>query len=245
MTRKLKALWLVLIAVLALGAAGASGVLAEEEGEGEGLPKRFVFGAKPVIVTGSNGGVEITSAAGEIVCTAHYQSTLTEDVVTEISVTPTYTKCNAFGYADTDVSFEGCTYLFTLEAGLYFETGGKTSHTHGPMHIKCPAGKTIVIKPTESGVAVCTIKIYGQLPEGVVDQKNTDKGKLNERDVLFTSTVKGIGWEVEGGGGKCGQTGKTEKAATLEGAITLKAFKDESGFPGTQVSFRIYGTEAP
>jgi hypothetical protein len=73
--------------------------------------------------------------------------------------------------------------------------------------------------------------------------KNLTEGPKLE--VLFTSTVKEIHYEVTGGSGACGETGKTLTNGELESAIKVAAYKDEGGKKGEQVGFQIYGDEAP
>ena len=163
----------------------------------------------------------------------------------DLSITPTYSACKAFGFnEDADVKFEGCTYTLTLERKVFYGTGGNKTHTHGPWDIVCPPNKTIVIEPTDSKAVVCTIKIEAQTPTTpLTDQKNENTG--TEQLVLFTSTVKGLSWEIIGGGGKCGKEGKIANAAEVEGSIKMNAFKDTGGTIGAKVDFLVHGTADP
>jgi hypothetical protein len=249
MTRKAKILGLLLIVLVAIAAVSATGVWAEEEEE-QGTPKRFTFESAPAFVTGEQGKEKtVLTAEGEleVACDAHYEGTASATTVKELEVTPKYTGCTAepLGLA-TDVNFEGCKYLFTLEAGLYNTAGGST-HTKGPFHIVCPTGKSVSIKVTLFGSTFCKITVLAQTPTvNVIDQKNEDPKNKNERDVLFTSTVSGISYLVEGGAGNCGDTSVGHLNGALDGSVTMKAYKDDKGTKtNEQIGFRISGTAAP
>ncbi len=211
-------------------------------------PKRFFLGVDkekdPGFVTGDKGTVKFKGEAGEIACTVHYTGTAAAREVDRLSITPTYTNCTAFGFKENaDIKFEGCTYTLTLEKKVYYDTGGGKTHTHGPWDIVCPANKTILIEPTEAKAVVCTIKIGPQTPTTpLTDQKN-EKNKAGEKVVVFTSTVKGLAWEIVGGGGKCGKEGKN--TAEVEGAVEMNAFKDSGGTIGAKVDFFVHGTADP
>lgn len=230
-----------------LKATNASGKEVDFQGTKK---KRFFFGvdkdADPAFVTSSGGTVKFKAEAGEITCTVHYVGTAASREVKELSITPTYTGCKAFGFKeDADVKFEGCTYTLTLEKRVYYDTNsGKSSHTHGPWDIVCPPNKTILIEPTEAKAVVCTIKVAAQTPTTpLTDQKN-EKNAGGERYVVLTSTVKGLAWEIVGGGGKCGKEGKN--TAEVEGSLDLKAFKDVGGKITTdKVEFQVIGTADP
>lgn len=246
MTRKAKASWLILTAILALGAVGASGVWAEEEEEQPGIPKRFWTEKEPAIITGVQQEIttSFTTTKGEIVCNeTHYAGTMTKGEEKELTITPTYSgECKALG-KPADVKLNGCQYLFTLEAGRVKTTGGGT-HTQSPTHIKCPAGNSIVIEVTVEGATFCTIKVPPQTPtQSKTDLKNLGLGKT--REVLFTSTISQLHYEVTGGLGACGQTGKTLTDGAIDSVMTMAAYEDNGGNKGNQVGFKIIGDGAP
>lgn len=246
MTRKTKALWLLLIAIVALGAVGASGVWAEEEEEQPGIPKRFQAEKAPAIVTGVQQEIttSFTTPKGEIVCNeTHYAGTMTNAEEKELTITPTYSgECKALG-KPAHVKFNGCDYLFTLEEGRV-KTDGAGTHTQSPTHIKCPAGNSIVIEVTAEGSTFCTIKIPAQTPaQSKTDLRNLGIGKT--REVLFTSTIEQLHYEVTGGFGVCGQTGKTLADGKIDSVMTVATYEDNGGKKGNQVGFKIYGDGAP
>jgi hypothetical protein len=247
MTRKkIQALGLLLIAVLALGALGASGVWAEEEEEQKGIPKRFQAEKAPAIITGVQQEIttSFTTTKGQIVCNeTHYAGTMTNAEEKELTITPTYSgECKALGLP-AHVKLNGCQYLFTLEAGRV-QTPGAGTHTQSPTHIKCPAGNSIVVEVTIEGATFCTIKVPPQTPtKSKTDLKNLGLGKT--REVLFTSTIEELHYEVTGGGGLCGQTGKTLTDGKIDSVMTVAAYEDTGGKKGSQVGFKIYGDDAP
>jgi|GEM_PF-1540246 len=236
MTRKLKALWLVLAAALIAGALAASGVWAEEEEE---VPKRFRAGSSPALVTGV-GETTFTFHVGSVKCVTHYEGTMGKMFEAELKITPTYSGCSGFGFSKADVTMEGCYYLFTLEPGTTI-TGGtpQTTHTTGPMHIKCPEEKSILIEMTLSGEVACTVLISEQTPENIVDTKNENIGAGKTEDVRFTSTLEGIEYNIENSLGSCGVP-KPQFDGQIDGEVTVKAFEDEPG--GGQISFKITGS---
>lgn len=238
MTRKIWTIGLTLAAVLALGALAVSGVGAEGE-----LPKRFETPeTAPTIETGEKGTVTFTAekeTEGKAQCTVHYEAQMAAIWDTELTVTPTYSACTAFGFAKADVNFEGCHYLFTLSPGIDKTTGGGETHTKGPFHIECPEGKEIRITTTQFGFPFCTVTVPPQTPiTPTVDTKNLGAG--NTRYVTFTWTTKGVAYTVQNGGGACGAEGK-HTAGTLDGDIDVLAYVDEEGKKGARTGFRIAG----
>jgi hypothetical protein len=246
MARKLKALGLVLIGAMAVVALVAAVGWAEEEEQGMGKPKRFKVKSAPAILTGEEGETttRFITPGAEVACFgAHFQGTVANAEEKELTITPAYKECEGDGFP-THFEFNGCDYLFTNEKGRTDTGGGEGTHTAGPVQIKCPAGKSITAKVTVFGSVFCTITIPAQTPKKPkFDMKNLTEGPKLE--VLFTSTVKEIHYEVTGGGGTCGETGKTLTNGELVSAIKMTAYKDEGGKKGEQVGFQIYGDEAP
>jgi hypothetical protein len=219
-----------------------------------GVKKRFMFGQKPAVATGEKGTAEITTEKGPIKCTnVHYVGTAQAQLETQLTVTPSYSGCTAFNLT-TDVYFEGCTYTFTLIPGTFGDgkqpkgTAVGQTHTKGPVHIECPEGTAITIQPTEGGNVKCTISIQPQTPSGEVDTKNMQGGKSSEDYVLFTNTVTGLAYEVEGSPATCGENAVTLIDGALHGTINVNGFEDKGGNPpatGAKVNFRIGGQLDP
>jgi hypothetical protein len=236
MTRKLKALGLVLIGVLALVALAAASGWAGEEGEEEqNKPKRFetleASPTEPAHLTGFQSVIttSFTFGEGKAECGLFKLTGKMEaKEVKELTMTPSYSEeCKAFG-RESHFEFNGCDFLFTLKKGTY-STGPVLTHTQGPVHIKCPDPKNpIAIKVTEpKGTTFCTIKIFDQTPtEPEVDQKNAGESVA---EVQLTFTVKKLHYEVTGGGGACGETGKTLSDGKIDSVVTLASYKSKGG----------------
>jgi hypothetical protein len=131
MIRNLKVLGLAIGAVLALSAVMASAAMA--------VPT-FTASSYPATATGSNtkGSEVFTTEGGKVECNSHFQGSLSA-ASTTLTVAPTYTGCEAFGFLEANVNTEGCTYVFhateLVSAGVY------RSH----VDVVCPAGKSIKI----------------------------------------------------------------------------------------------------
>ena len=92
-----------------------------------------------------------------------FDSTTKTGPAKELTVTPTFSGCTAFGFAAT-ITTNGCTYQLGQPEGFEDEwEGGFT--------IKCPAGKAIVIK-VDNVFAKCTVEIGEQTPTGAVTYEN-------------------------------------------------------------------------
>lgn len=247
MTGKIKAAGLLLLAGLVLVAFAASSGFAGEEEE-QNKKKRFstevATEVNPALLTGVQAEIttSFTNPKRETVCnSAHLAGQMPAKDLTQLTMTPTYKECKT-GEFTTDFEFNGCDYLFTLKAGTYKTTEG--THTQGPMHIKCPPGKSIVIRATSGGATFCTITVPEQTPkQPEVDQKNVGVGLKGE--ILLTYTVKEVDYVVTGGFGYCGETGKTLTDGTIHSAILVAAYESAGGVKGNQQGLRVTGELAP
>jgi hypothetical protein len=106
MIRNLKALGLALVAILALGALSASAAMAETG---------FHSDEAHTILKGSQIGTDtFTVNAGTVKCgQATYEGTTDEKTETTVTVTPNYSECVAFGFVNTTIDVNGCTYEFS------------------------------------------------------------------------------------------------------------------------------------
>ncbi|HWT91266.1 MAG TPA: hypothetical protein VN179_09130, partial [Solirubrobacterales bacterium] len=131
MIRNLKVLVLAAASVVAMSAVMASAASA--------VPQ-FTASAYPATVTGSNtkGSEVLTTEGGVVECASHFVSHSLAAASSTLTVTPTYTNCEAFGLNAT-VNTEGCTYVF--HATEKVSTGVYNNH----VDILCPAGKSIKI----------------------------------------------------------------------------------------------------
>jgi hypothetical protein len=214
MTRNIKVLGLALMVTFALSAVVASAASAKHH---------FWAELAPTVGTGEQVAQNIfTTSAGEVKCnTAKFEGTQGTELASELTVTPTYTSCTAFGFATTHVKMNGCDYLFTTPT---VDLGGG-QFTGAPPHVKCPGVAQIEITPTFPifGGSVCTVKIPPQTPtSGHVIYKNEGAGIT--RDVLVTAKVEGIHYTSDSS--TCGPTGKTNTDGKYTGSVTLQGFQD-------------------
>ena len=90
---------------------------------------KFTASAFPTTVTAESakGNDVLTTEAGSFECKTHFEGGLTSASET-LSITPTYTECQAFGFLSTELKMNGCTY---------------TDRTNGEMDMACPSGKVV------------------------------------------------------------------------------------------------------
>lgn len=188
MIRNLKSLGLAFVAVLAMSAVVASAAQA--------VPS-FTASSYPAAGTGANtkGSETFTTEAGAVQCDSHFAGTLSGASST-LTVTPTYTNCEAFGFLSATVNTEGCTYVFhateQVSAGVY------NSH----VDVVCPAGKSIKIS-----AGTCRAEVKGQ--NGLTTVKTTNSGgsvtvEPNVNNIALTVTQDGFACPFSGTGAKTG-----------------------------------------
>jgi hypothetical protein len=109
MIRNPKTLALALVAVLAMSVVVASAASASS----------YTGSAYPTTGTGSNtaGKETFTTPGGTVQCDSHFEGTLAS-ASSELTVTPKYSSCVAFGFLNATVNMNGCDYLFRAGASL-------------------------------------------------------------------------------------------------------------------------------
>ena len=212
MIRNIKLLALTALAALAVTAVAASAAHAEQT--------TFTAGSTSGTITATNSGTETFSTVnGTVVCkTSHLVGTFTATSFTTLTVTPTYTGCEAFGFAEATVTTTGCTYTFTGKEG----TGA--TETLATSTVKCSGTSKITV----SGGG-CTTTVGPQGPLNHVKFSNTTTGTPD--DVDANTTFSGITYVASG---FCFRTG-TFTDGTLNGNTTVIA-KNTSG---TQVNLTV------
>ena len=176
MIRNIKILGVAFVAMLAMSAVIASAASAT----GFTLRSETV----PTQLTGKQhaGNDVFTTHAGKVECTeATYLGEQTVTPTNEVSVTPTYSGCTAFGFANTPIDVNGCSYKFTTvtKEGANFE---------GAADVVCPANK--VIEVTAFG---CTVTVGTQAGLGKVTFTNI--GTTTTREVTVDVNLTGIKYE--------------------------------------------------
>jgi hypothetical protein len=165
MIRNLKTLGILLAAVFALSALGASAASAGS----------FTGGTSTGNLTGAQTTTHVfTTNAGTVTCTtAHFVGTWKESPAASQTVTPKYETCKAFGFINVPIDVNACSYEFTANAT-------------GEVHVKCAAGKAIEI--TTPG---CTTSVGPQTISSNT-YTNTTNPATGKMDVLIHTNIAGI-----------------------------------------------------
>jgi hypothetical protein len=203
MIRTLKSLGLAFIAVLAINAIGASAAQAAPE---------FTCSAYSCTATGSNtkGSEAFTLDGTSVLCDSHFLVEARAATGTDIhgptgsvTVTPTYTNCEAFGFLSADVTMEGCDYVFhateRVSAGVY----------NNHVDVVCPTGKSIKI---EAGTCVAEVK--AQTNRTTVKTTNVGGSITAEPNTSVSTTVTTDGFG-------CPLAGTGTRNATYHGHVIL------------------------
>jgi hypothetical protein len=188
MIRNLKSLGLALVAVLAMSAFVASAASAAPE---------FTASAYPATSTGSNtkGSEAFTLDGTSVLCDSHFASHSLAAANSTLTVTPTYSNCEAFGFLNATVNTEGCTYVFhateRVSAGVY----------NHHVDVVCPTGKSIKI---EAGT--CKAEVKAQNGRTTVKTTNSGGSVTVQPNTSVSTTVTqdGFGCPLAGTGTRNG-----------------------------------------
>jgi len=219
MIHKHKVLGLALMALFAFGAIAQSASASPlTVATGEVHITAAQEGTNHLFEAGSSGTVTCTTSTSDSTATS------VSGQINEITVTPTYSGCTAFG-STSHVKTNGCTYTLTTPTSL----GGGVVTWHatlpeekGQIHVVCPAGKSIEITPTFLGASVCTQFIGPQTPTGGHVVGRNVVGSI-PMDITLENTLTGI--HYTGSGGIC-QNGETHTNGTLTGNTTARCYKN-------------------
>jgi hypothetical protein len=231
MIRNLKALGLALVAVFAMSALAASAAQATPIFTGYETPSGTHVHTIGTGTTAAGSIEKFVAGAGTVECHITYETTSLTGEDTELTVKPTkFTTpgttedghCNTLALGanfKTDIDFEGCDYIF--HSGVKLAANEYT----GTVDIKCPEGKSIDIKITNSTAGTkCTLRVPAQNGLKHVIYKNQKVEKPT--DVNVEATVAEIKYQVvEGGVLGCGKANGTYEGAngsTYSGSVTLK-----------------------
>jgi hypothetical protein len=217
MIRKHKAFGLALVAVFALSAFVAQGASANPlTVEGGATGTTFYTGDQ------DNGLHIFHNDGGNVECsTAVFTGTTTGASVNELTITPSYNECKAFGFAKAEVHHNGCNYTFTTPET---KSANEVTWNNNQIHIVCNTGNPITITPTFAGVSVCTQFVDTQTPTGGhVTGTNAGVNNPNGMDITLHVALTGI--HYFGTGGACGNN-ETHNNATYNGTSTVRAFSN-------------------
>jgi hypothetical protein len=165
MNRKLKALGLALAAVMAMAAFASPASAAEFHSE---VAHTEIKGEQEEALD------VFTTNAGTVKCnTATYTGTTSAVTTSEITVTPAYSNCTAFGFVNTPIDTNNCHYTFTSNPG-----------TPPVMHIVCPSA------PITVTAFNCWVTVGSQTVNSGITYTNSGVGSA--RDITVDKTISGL-----------------------------------------------------
>jgi hypothetical protein len=205
MNRKLKALGLALVAVLAMGALSASAASAENF---------HSESATDTVIKGSQVGQDVfVFNAGTVKCNeATYAGEQKGATATSVKVTPTYTECTAFGFVNTKIDSAQCTYEFSSD--------------NNNVVISCPSAEPLTVTAFN-----CWVALHSQTLGGI-SYNNTGAG--NSRDIDLGTNVTGISYSQHSKAFPGCNNNKTEQSYT-NGTYTAGTTVQGFTTGGTQV----------
>ena len=153
----------------------------------------------------------LTVTGSKVECaTVSFDSATQSGPASELTLTPTYSGCTAFGSSGT-VTTNGCTYRLTQPEGV-------SDEWEGGFAIKCPEGKKIVISVSNKFLT-CTVEIGEQMPTGTVTYNNdTVNGEI---DLAFE--LSAIKDKVATSSGLCPLTAGEHTNSAYSGGSTAEA----------------------
>lgn len=150
MRRRIQALTLAFTAVLAMSAIAA--------GSGQAASFTLAEGSYPVPLTGEQSLKHVFTVQGQKVeCSrAHFAGSLGA-ASSDLTITPTYTGCSAFGIANAEVKLNSCKYTTTVESGF------EPVYT-GSVHIACSLWNDSITVNAPATNPLCVVHIPAQTP---------------------------------------------------------------------------------
>lgn len=212
MIRRLKVLGLAALSVLAVTAVSASAAQAAPLGH---------VAEAPAIITGEQLEQHVfTTHAGTVKCsTADFNGTVGTTTFSTLTLNAKYETCQAFGFLNATVNMNGCDYLFHIVEG--------SSPATATVDVVCPTGKEIEV--SSSG---CKAFIPGQTGLIHVILSNTEVGGI--KDIDANITISGISYKLTGF--FCPGGAGSFNEGTYTGTATLRAYEDNGGVEGAQIS---------
>jgi hypothetical protein len=167
-----------------------------------------------------DGGTHVLTTTATVKCTtASFTASSSGASVNELTVTPSYSGCSAFGFATAHWKTNGCTYTYSTPTTI--TSNEVTYHPSGRLFV-CPGGSKMEITPTAFGVSVCTQSIPPQEPKGG-HTISRNAGSFSAMDVTYQFTLFEI--QYTGTGGACGSSGAN---GTYEGSTTWRCFQNSA-----------------
>jgi hypothetical protein len=181
MIRSIKTLGVALIAVLVMSALAVSAAGASN----------FTASSYPTAgaAISEKGNDDIKTEAGSTECKVSYAMDAITGPSEVITVTPTFTECQSFGFLSATVNMNGCDYVY---------------HTNGAWDIVCSGSNMITIVSS-----TCEMKIGAQVGLKSIAFSNSGSGisaKANVGGIAYSVTKDGFLCPFNGTGAKTGAT---------------------------------------
>jgi hypothetical protein len=233
MIRNLKALGLALVALCALGAVMASAASA--------VTDHFTSPKETTILTGTNEAGTQTlffsqpEKGAEIPCkVSHYAGTFAGQGVTEVTVHPKYTECEAKGIGKANVTTSGCDYLLT---GATDENAKK--EIHATVHLECTTGKSITFEIP----SICTLHYGAQTPTNGVTYTNTTETVGGKTTKIITANITMTGVTYTKTGNFCGLIPGNGKEGVLKDNLIFTGYEDLEKKPNEHINSETHEGE--
>jgi hypothetical protein len=193
MIRKFKTLGIAMVAVLALSAVVASAASA----------LNFTASTYTTSATASSakGNDRLNTEAGAAECKSHFHFGPLHAASPSITVEPTYTECQAFGFPTATFNMKGCDYTF---------------FQNGVVDFTCEVGEG----PITIIAGTCEVQIHGSENEGLtqVELNNAHPNitaKMKVTGIDYTVTKDGFGCPFGGVGKRVGGTYTQTNSITI------------------------------
>jgi hypothetical protein len=191
-------LTLAVVAICAASALSVAGAAADS----------FRFAPVTAISASQSGSSSLVTTAGSANCgSGSFVGASIAAETSEVTVTPTYESCTAFGFPGA-VHVNGCTYVLHI--------GEATS---GTADIKCPAGKELTITGLSAGIAKCIVHVKEQSGLGTVSYENLST--VNGPLVVAKFSLTGITYSHTAGEGVGKCTTGSSNSGTFSASILV------------------------
>lgn len=223
MFMRMKVLGVALLALTALAcvSAGAASARAVHD---------FKSTKSTVILTGEQiAGLPIKYEFGEnwvLTCGLNKLNGTQNLPSSQMTVEPTSSNC-LLNELSATVKYQGCRYVFSGDTGTF---------EHGSLNIECGLAQKIIVE-----VSGCRFEIGEQLIPEAVGYKETEWLGVKDVDVILTA-ANGTYSKT---GLLCGGIGGNGSDLGIFGTYTMKAYEDNAGKEGSQISLTYETTTLP
>jgi hypothetical protein len=154
--------------------------------------------------TQEKGAYAIETEGGPVECGSASFAGSASEISSSVTLTPTYTDCEAFGFTEASVSVNGCSYIYDVS---------------GDQDIACTGGSIVITAFT------CEVTISAQT--GLDDVEFANTSASGRGAIALTSNVSGLAYTVTKDGFLCPFSGGGARSdGTITGQILLRGSAD-------------------